>query len=95
MLTDHCRLQLPSDLAHQSMGPCEDTVILSFNSGTLYTCNETTAAFLSAVDGRRTFGQILDRLEHTYDVPREKLHTDMTALVKHMVEEELLIVSER
>jgi hypothetical protein len=94
MLTDQSLLRLASDVSHQSLGPDEDTVILAFRSGTLYTCNQTAAEFLSAVDGGKTFAQIVDELHATYDTPRDKLRQDLLALADRMAQEGLLVVTE-
>jgi hypothetical protein len=52
-LSQHARLKLANDVTFQSLGPGEETVVLSLNSGYLYTGNETTEAFLRKLDGRR------------------------------------------
>ena len=91
MLNDQTDLRLADDITHQSMGPDEDTVILSLASGSLYTCNETTAEFLGAVDGERTFGQIVALLEQRYDVSLEELRADMSTLAELLIEEKILV----
>jgi hypothetical protein len=95
MLTDQSLLRLASDVSHQSLGADEDTVILAFRTGTLYTCNQTAADFLSAVDGRRTFAQIVEKLHATYDAPKDKLRQDLLALAERMTREGLLVAAER
>jgi hypothetical protein len=90
MLSDDTRLRLAADTTHQSLGPGENTVILSLSSGYLYTCNETTEAFLIALDGRRTFGQAIDRLREEFDVPRETLVRDLSALVEKLLAEKIV-----
>jgi len=95
MLSEQTRLRLADEVAHQSIGEGEDAVILSFDSGYLYTCNETTKEFLSALDGKRTLGQIIDLLAKEYDVPREKLSADMTALAEKLIKEKLVVVQEK
>ncbi len=90
-ITEQTPLRLSEDITHQSMGADEDTVILSLSSGTLYTCNETTADFLHAVDGHRTFGQIVDLLEQRYEVSREQLQADMTTLAEMLMQENILL----
>ena len=94
MPSDDSIPRLASDITHQSMGPRADTVILSLASGWIYTCNETTADFLNAVDGRRTFGQIVDVLAATYDVSRPTLREDLANLADRLVTEKLLMIRE-
>lgn len=62
----------------QSLG--EGAVILLTDSGQMYTCNETTEAFLNAVDGKRTVGDIIDAALGEFEVDRETLRADFLAL---------------
>jgi len=94
MLDEKVRLALSEDVAHQSLGEGQETVILSLKSGYLYTCNETTADFLRALDGRRTLGEAVDLLESEYDVPRERLAVDLAALAEELLAEKLIAVVE-
>lgn len=91
MLSESARLRLGEDVSYQSLGPGERTVLLSLTSGYLYTCNETTAAFLDALDGRRSFGEVLDLLLAQFEVPREQLQADMAALVEELMGEGLIV----
>jgi hypothetical protein len=93
MLAEDTRLKLADDVTFQSVSP-DQTVILSLTSGYLFTCNGTTASFLSAISSAapRTFGQAIDQLADEYDAPREQLQADMADLVARLVEEKLLVV---
>ena len=91
MLTDDARLKLSPDVTFQSLGKGQETAILSLKSGYLYTCNDTTARFLGAVDGKRTLQQITDVLLGEYDVPREKLLADLKGLAARLVDEKLVL----
>jgi hypothetical protein len=91
MLTDRTRLRLAQDVSYQSLGPGEQTVLLSLSSGYLYTCNETTAAFLDGLDGQRGFGQVVEELFEQFDVPREQLHADLADLVDELMAEGLIV----
>ncbi len=90
MVTDRTVLQLADDVTHQSMGAEEDTVILSLASGTLYTCNQTTADFLGMVDGKRTIGELIDQLTEMYDAPRQEVYDDFLTMAQELIDEELL-----
>ncbi len=84
-------VKLADDVAFQSVGQDdEDTVVLSLKSGYLYTCNGVAASFLSAVDGQKTFGQVLDALEEEYNVDRATLEADMTAFIENLSKENLI-----
>ncbi len=87
MMSDDTRLRVAADASHQSLGSGEDTVILSLKTGHLYTCNETTAAFLSALEDQPTFGAVVDRLLDRFDVPREKLHEDLAKMADRLIAE--------
>ncbi|MBM3860518.1 MAG: PqqD family protein [Verrucomicrobia bacterium] len=91
MLNDQTILRLADDAQFQSLGEGQQTVIVSLNSGALYTCNDTTKSFLQAMDGKKPFGQIIDALASEYEVKREKLHADMTALAEKLVKEKLVV----
>ena len=93
MVTDETCLRLADDVTHQSMGPGEDSVMLSLNSGYLYTCNETALAFFSALDGKRSFREVIDLLAQEFDVPREKLKDDMANLADKVIAEGLVVVA--
>ena len=67
-------LALTPNASFQSLG--EGAVILMINSGQLYTCNETTEAFLKNIDGQRNFGAILDLLVSEFAADRETLSQD-------------------
>ena len=90
-LSPATRLRLADDVTFQSLGPGEETVVLSLSSGYLYTCNETTAAFLRGLDGRQTLAAVIDRLFGEFQVSREQLERDMTELAGKLLEEKLLV----
>jgi len=88
---EQTRFRLADDVTHQTLGPGEDTVILCLRNGQLYTCNETTAMFLRAMDGRRTFGQIVDHLLERLDVSREVLWRDLAEVVARLLAEKIIV----
>jgi hypothetical protein len=66
---------LAPNASFQALG--EGAVILMLDSGQLYTCNETTEAFLKKIDGQRDFGAILNLLVGEFDVDRQTLSADL------------------
>jgi pyrroloquinoline quinone biosynthesis protein D len=78
-------------VTNETLGPGQDTVVLSLRSGYLYTCNETTAAFLKALDGRRTFADVIDLLLEQFEVPRDTLRSDLVALAEKLLAEKLIL----
>jgi hypothetical protein len=83
-------LKLAEDTTFQPLSDGRQTVILSLDSGHIFTCNATTTAFLKALDGRRTFAQVLDVLQADFDVAREKLAGDMSVMAERMLTEGLV-----
>lgn len=73
----------------QNLG--DGAVILLADSGQLYSCNETTEAFLQKVDGTRTLGEIVDLMALEYDVVRETLAADMGELAAELEQEGIIV----
>jgi len=94
MLTGRTRLKLADDVTfdHVERGGGK-AVILSLKSGAYYTCNETTAAFLTAVDGQRTLEEVVDVVGGAFNVSREELTGDLTELAGTLLAEKLLVVA--
>jgi hypothetical protein len=81
-------LRLADDASVQHVG--DGAVVLLARSGQLYTCNDTTEAFLDKVDGARSLDQIVGLLSDEFDVDRETLDQDMAALAAELVSECIL-----
>lgn len=82
---------LHANTSFQPLGDGEGGVLLDTVSGQLFTCNDTTAAFLSTVDGERSFGQILVELGNVFDVDADLLRDDMSDLAKQLESEGLIV----
>ena len=96
MIDDQTVLRLADDVTFQAMADGKETVLLSMTTGRLYSCNETTAAFLQAVksaDGGKSFGEAIGELTEQYDVAAEKLREDLAGVVVSLLEEKLLVKS--
>jgi len=74
-ISDSTVFCLAPNASFQSLG--EGAVILMIDSGQLYTCNETTEAFLDMIDGERNFGTILDLMVAEFAVDRDTLAQDL------------------
>ena len=83
-------LQLAGDVTFQSLGEGMETVILSLDTGTLYTCNQTTEAFLRLLGTARSFGEAVDLLLAEYDVGREILESDLREVAQELLAEGLI-----
>ncbi len=93
-MNEQARFQLSEDVTYQSMGGDEETVMLSLSSGYLYTCNETTKSFIGALDGERTFGEVVDLLTAQYDIPREQLLSDLETMLEELLREKLIVLAD-
>ncbi len=91
MLSEQSVLRRAEGVTYQSLGENQDTVILSLDSGQLYTCNHTADDFLSAVDGVRNFADIIGLLARQFDAPRRQIQEDMKSLAEQMIKEGLTL----
>ena len=73
----------------QSVG--DGAVVLLADSGQLYSCNDTSEAFLRHVDGKRSLGDIVDLLAEEYEVDREMLEADLAELAENLKQEGVII----
>lgn len=83
--------KLAEDISFQSLGEGEGAVVLEVKSGQLHTCNDTTAEFLSAIDGSRSFRDVLELLESKFDVDHEVLKNDMINLANQLIAEKVIV----
>jgi len=81
-------LRMADDASVQHVG--DGAVVLLARSGQLYTCNNTTEAFLDKVDGARSLDQIVGLLSDEFEVDRRTLDEDMAALAAELVAEGIL-----
>lgn len=87
-LSDDTILNIAADASVQDMG--DGAVILLASNGQLYTCNETTEAFLGKVDGSRNLGAIIALLCEEFDVDPATAAADFRLLVEDLVDEGIL-----
>ncbi|MBW8909716.1 MAG: PqqD family protein [Mesorhizobium sp.] len=81
-------LRMADDASVQHVG--DGAVVLLARSGQLYTCNDTTEAFLDKVDGARSLDQIVGLLSNEFEIDKATLDQDMTALAAELVAEGIL-----
>jgi len=81
-------LRMADDASVQHVG--DGAVVLLARSGQLYTCNDTSEAFLDKVDGARSLDQIVDLLSDEFEVDRATLEQDMAELAAELVTEGIL-----
>ena len=78
-------LSITEDASMQDMG--DGAVVLLADSGQLYTCNETTQAFLAKVDGQRSLGDIVALLCDEFEVDAATAGADFQLLAEELVSE--------
>ena len=81
-------LRMADDASVQHVG--DGAVVLLARSGQLYTCNDTTEAFLDKVDGSRNLDQIVDLLSEEFEIDKATLDQDMAELATELVAEGIL-----
>ncbi|MFA7308343.1 MAG: PqqD family protein [Hyphomicrobium sp.] len=91
MIDDDQVFALSDTVSFQPLGQGEGAVILLIESGEIFTCNDTTSAFLRALDGTRTFGNSVDLLAESFDVARPVLRSDLEQLARNLSEQRIII----
>jgi pyrroloquinoline quinone biosynthesis protein D len=81
---------LAPKIAVRRLGEEQGAVVVRLGDGQLFTCNDTTAAFLEALDGRRSFELVLEQLLAGFDVERDRLAEDLGALAEQLLTEGLI-----
>ncbi|WP_223477388.1 PqqD family protein [Oricola indica] len=72
----------------------DGAVILLGDSGQLYSCNDTSEAFLRNVDGQRSIDEIARLMESEYDVALETLIGDLNELAAELESEGIVVSAE-
>ena len=69
----------------------DGSVVLVFRSGQLYTCNETSTAFLVELDGKQTVGQVAAAMALRFDAAPEDILVDIGAISAEMLSEGIIV----
>ncbi len=93
MTTNDARFCLSDDVVFQSLGDGQETVLLSLGTGFLFSCNDTTRAFLEAVDGKKTLAEIGRELVAVFTVSEDRVIADLRILADRMLAEGLISVA--
>jgi Coenzyme PQQ synthesis protein D (PqqD) len=91
-IDDSTVLSMSNNASFQSLG--EGAVVLLVDSGQLYTCNETTEAFLKLVDGRRRFDAIIDALLTKFDIERARAAGDFLEIAEQLRTEGIIEIKQ-
>ncbi|MEW9836343.1 PqqD family protein [Mesorhizobium marinum] len=82
-------LTLSPVASFQSVG--DGAVVLLADSGQLYSCNDTSQAFLRHVDGKRSLAEIVDLMADEYEVERDVLEADLAELAANLKNEGVIV----
>jgi pyrroloquinoline quinone biosynthesis protein D len=91
-IDDATILSISGNASFQSLG--EGAVVLLIDSGQLYTCNETTEAFLKLVDGRRPVGTIVDALLREFAIERVAATGDFLEIAEQLRSEGIVEIKQ-
>ena len=81
-------LTFVSEASFQSVG--DGGVVLLADSGQLYSCNETTEAFLRNVDGKRSFEEIVAVFCDEFEIDEVTANSDLANLARNLIDEGIL-----
>ena len=90
----HAALRISPKVTLRRLGEDQGGVVLRLGDGQLYTCNDTTVAFLEAVDGRRDLRAVIDELAGMFDAPIDQLTADLVELAERLVDEGLIQIDD-
>lgn len=69
----------------------DGSVVLVFRSGQLYSCNETSTAFLTELDGKQSVGQVAAAMALRFDAAPEEILADIGAIAAEMLFEGIIV----
>ncbi len=69
----------------------DGSVVLVFRSGQLYSCNETSTAFLVELDGKRGLDQVAEAMAEKFDAAPEEIRADLDDIAAEMLAEGIIV----
>jgi pyrroloquinoline quinone biosynthesis protein D len=90
-ISDSQVFSLSDSVSFQPLGEGEGAVVLLIETGDIFTCNDTTSAFLRALDGNRTFERSCELLAGQFDVEPPVLRADLEKLATNLVERGIIV----
>ena len=69
----------------------DGSVVLVFRSGQLYSCNETSTAFLTGLDGKQTLRQVAVAMAEKFDAAPEEILADIETIAAEMLSEGIIV----
>jgi hypothetical protein len=90
-IADDTVYTLAKSVSFQPLGQGEGAVVLLVGSGDVFTCNDTTSAFLRTLDGKTTFAETVDALAQTFDVAKAVLRADLENLAGDLAKQGIIV----
>jgi hypothetical protein len=84
------RFRLADGINYQSFGDGEEGILLSLNSGYLYSCNAVAAMFLEGVEDENSIATIAGRLVDNFEVNLDLACRDLARLAEELLDEKLI-----
>ncbi|HEV2514408.1 MAG TPA: PqqD family protein [Devosia sp.] len=81
--------RLGDDVSFEPVG--EGAVILLLGSGQLYSCNDTSMAFLKHLDGVRNVDDVARRMADEFEIDTATLADDLPELIADLVAEGIIV----
>lgn len=69
----------------------DGSVVLVFRSGQLYSCNETSTAFLVELDGERSLERVAATMADGFDAAPEEILADLEIIAAEMLSEGIIV----
>jgi pyrroloquinoline quinone biosynthesis protein D len=69
----------------------DGSVVLVFRSGQLYSCNDTSTAFLTELDGKRGLDQVAVAMAERFDAAPEDILADLHTIAGEMLAEGIIV----
>lgn len=89
-MDDKTALALADGVSVQHLGEEEGAVVLRFDSGQLYTCNDTTAEVLRLLAPGTSFGALIAALLALFEVEDADLRADVAGILADLSREGLV-----
>jgi coenzyme PQQ synthesis protein D (PqqD) len=82
--------RLAASTNFQSFGDGEEGILLSLNSGYLYSCNAVAAMFLEGIEAQNSLATIAGRLVEHFEVNHDLACRDLARLAEELLDERLI-----
>jgi hypothetical protein len=69
----------------------DGAVVLVFRSGQLYSCNETSTAFLTELNGKQPLNQVAMAMAERFDAAPEEILADIELIADEMLSEGIIV----